>query len=240
MLVGMLNWLQQCTCPDISTIFSLLASHMHCPSPGHIDAVRYVGRYLLSTLDLGLIISTCANASLESYIYFPLPATSTSSNIPSLIMFCDADWGPQDTSQKIVVQCLLMSLDLSVVIFSFMVVALFSGKHTRRLMSFALHVRQKLRIWLIYIYVLLVQSQFTMTIKVLLIGLILSVLRVCVISISDRMLFVKQSGYKRFLFDIFTKEFKSDCIFCSVRALLFFSIICVLGSLLVWGVLGYF
>jgi len=148
MLVGMLNWLQQCTCPDISTIFSLLASHMHCPSPGHIDAVRYVGRYLLSTLDLGLIISTCANASLESYIYFPLPATSTSSNIPSLIMFCDADWGPQDTSQKIVLQCLLMSLDLSVVIFSFMVVVLFSGKHTRRLMSFALHVRQKLRIWM--------------------------------------------------------------------------------------------
>jgi hypothetical protein len=35
--------LQQCTCPDISTIFSLLASHMHCLSPGHIDAARYVG-----------------------------------------------------------------------------------------------------------------------------------------------------------------------------------------------------
>jgi hypothetical protein len=32
--MGVLNWLQQCTCPDLATIFSLLASYMHCPSPG--------------------------------------------------------------------------------------------------------------------------------------------------------------------------------------------------------------
>jgi len=29
--MGMLNWLQQCTLPDLAMIFSLLASHMHCP-----------------------------------------------------------------------------------------------------------------------------------------------------------------------------------------------------------------
>jgi len=109
--LGMLNWLQQCTRPDISTIFSLLASHMHCPSPGHIEAFRYVGRYLLSTLDLGLVFSTQAQASSESYIYFPLPITSSSSDVPSIATFCDANWGPQDASHPSPTNQRLVSID---------------------------------------------------------------------------------------------------------------------------------
>jgi len=41
--MGMLNWLQQCTCPDLSTIISLLASYMNCPSLGHLEAVQTCG-----------------------------------------------------------------------------------------------------------------------------------------------------------------------------------------------------
>jgi hypothetical protein len=37
--LGMINWLQMCTRPDLATVFSLLSSHMYCPSPGHINAV---------------------------------------------------------------------------------------------------------------------------------------------------------------------------------------------------------
>jgi hypothetical protein len=44
--LGMMNWLQMCTHPDLATIFSLLSTYMHCPSPGHIHAVRYVGQYI--------------------------------------------------------------------------------------------------------------------------------------------------------------------------------------------------
>jgi hypothetical protein len=40
--MGMLNWLQQCTRPDLATIFSFLATHMHCPSHGHLEAAKYV------------------------------------------------------------------------------------------------------------------------------------------------------------------------------------------------------
>jgi hypothetical protein len=58
--MGMLNCLQQCTHPDLATVFSLLATHMHCPSPGHLDAARYVGCYILSTMDFGLVFSTDA------------------------------------------------------------------------------------------------------------------------------------------------------------------------------------
>jgi hypothetical protein len=70
--MGMLNWLQQCTRPDLATIFSLLASYMHCPSPSHLDATKYVGKYILSTIDLGLLYTSQSNAHLESCIHFPL------------------------------------------------------------------------------------------------------------------------------------------------------------------------
>jgi hypothetical protein len=45
-----------------------------------------------------LVFSTQVNASLESYIHFPLPDIDKHPNGPSLATFCDANWGPQDTS----------------------------------------------------------------------------------------------------------------------------------------------
>jgi hypothetical protein len=95
----MLNWLQQCTCPDLATIFSLLATCLHCPSPGHLDVVKYVGRYILSTMDLGLLFTTTSKTSLEGVIHFPLPTDTYDNTIGCpLTTFCDASWGPQDTS----------------------------------------------------------------------------------------------------------------------------------------------
>ena len=38
--LGMINWLQMCTRPDLATVFSLLASHMYKPSPSHIEAAK--------------------------------------------------------------------------------------------------------------------------------------------------------------------------------------------------------
>jgi hypothetical protein len=99
--LGMINWLQMCTRPDLATVFSLLSTNMHCPSPGHIDAVKYVGKYILSTMDLGLHFSSKTNFTLESFIHFPLAnddSTSTPTS-PPLNGFSDANWGPQDASQ---------------------------------------------------------------------------------------------------------------------------------------------
>jgi hypothetical protein len=96
--MGMINWLQQCTHPDLATIFSLLATHMHCISPGHLEAAKCVSCYILSTMDLGLLFSTRAGSSLENFIHFPLPDPSDTSAMPTITAFCDANWGPHDAS----------------------------------------------------------------------------------------------------------------------------------------------
>jgi hypothetical protein len=99
--MGMMNWLTMGTRPDISTIVSLLASHTSLPSPGHLDAVKYLGRYLKSTADLGLLFSSRRNTTFEGYIYFPLSETDdlpSGGTAPRLTSFCDANWGPQDAS----------------------------------------------------------------------------------------------------------------------------------------------
>jgi hypothetical protein len=99
--LGMINWLTMGTRPDLSTVFSLLASHTNSPSPGHLDAVKHLGRYIKSTAELGLLFSSRRNVALESYVYFPvngvddLPSGGTA---PTLLGFCDANWGPQDAS----------------------------------------------------------------------------------------------------------------------------------------------
>ncbi len=49
----MINWLQMITHLDLATIFSLLSTHMHKPSPGHLDAVKHIGKYILSSMELG-------------------------------------------------------------------------------------------------------------------------------------------------------------------------------------------
>jgi len=44
--VGSLNWLITQTRPDITTITNIIAQHTSNPSHGHIEAVRYVLKYL--------------------------------------------------------------------------------------------------------------------------------------------------------------------------------------------------
>jgi hypothetical protein len=62
-----------------------------------------VGCYILSTVDLGLLFLTKATSLLETFIHFPLPDTTKTSDtsvIPSITTFCDANWGPQDASHQ--------------------------------------------------------------------------------------------------------------------------------------------
>jgi hypothetical protein len=80
---------------------SLLATYTSCPSPGHLDAIKYVGRYLKSTADLGLVFSSAGNPTLEAFIHFLLPEDAISPEgvvSPLCAGFCDTNWGPQDAS----------------------------------------------------------------------------------------------------------------------------------------------
>jgi hypothetical protein len=137
--LGMIDWLQMCTRPDLATIFSLLSTYMHCPSPGHIDAVKYKGRHIHSSMDLGLYFTRSPNSSLESYIHFPLSDSTpchTTDTLGTLHSLCDANWGPQGASQPlppILVQCPSMNPNQSAGIFSSWGVVPSFGKLTRRI-----------------------------------------------------------------------------------------------------------
>jgi len=88
--VGSLNWLAHTTKPDISTAVSLLAQHQSEPSTGHLEAAKYVTKYLASTKMLGIYITSHRQSILESFLHFSLP--------PNIMSMSNANWGPQDAS----------------------------------------------------------------------------------------------------------------------------------------------
>ena len=90
-LIGSLNWLAHTTCPDLSTVVSLLAQHQNTPSPGHYDAAIYATKYLANTKNLGIYFTSAKPLTMESFLHFPL------SN--QLLSMSDANWGPQDASR---------------------------------------------------------------------------------------------------------------------------------------------
>ena len=53
-LMGSLQWLCQCTRPDIATITNLLAKYQSNPSHQHIEAARRVIKYLKGTSTHGI------------------------------------------------------------------------------------------------------------------------------------------------------------------------------------------
>jgi hypothetical protein len=90
-LLGCLTWLSISTRPDIATITNLLAQYTTKATDSHINHVKRVIKYLKSTKTLGISFHSNNNASLKSYIKFPIPDGITS--------LCDANWGPQDQSR---------------------------------------------------------------------------------------------------------------------------------------------
>jgi hypothetical protein len=96
--LGMLNWLSISTRPDLTTVHSLLASATESPSPGHLDALRHVGRYIKATSDYGISFSSRSNAPLEAFIQFPLNDNDAVPLRPTA--FADSNWGPQDASMS--------------------------------------------------------------------------------------------------------------------------------------------
>jgi hypothetical protein len=53
-LVGRLNWLSLCTWPELCVPVSLLSSHLHSPSSGHMDAAKQVLSWLSGSRNYGI------------------------------------------------------------------------------------------------------------------------------------------------------------------------------------------
>jgi hypothetical protein len=80
-LVGSLNWLANCTRPDIATAVGTLCRFIGNPGKQHWTAAQRVLRYLAGTMNLGI--------------------TYTRSNEPCLTGYADADWaGDPDTRRS--------------------------------------------------------------------------------------------------------------------------------------------
>jgi hypothetical protein len=96
---GMLNWISLGTRPDITTMVSLLASHQCKPSHGHLEAAKYLGKYLKATAGLGLLYSSRHNSKLEGFVFFPVNNVNAQNTGLEVLAFADANWGPQDASK---------------------------------------------------------------------------------------------------------------------------------------------
>jgi hypothetical protein len=136
--LGIINWLQMFTRPDLATIFSLLSTYMHNPSPGYLDAVKHVGKYILSTMDLGLQFSSKTNSTLESYIHFPLSdddptAPSSTPSLNTFFMLIGVHKMHPNLHLPILEMSPSKNLAPFVVTFSLWGVVLFYGKHTKKL-----------------------------------------------------------------------------------------------------------
>jgi len=81
-----LNWLAHTTHSDLSTVVSLLAQHQSSPSPGHLDAAKYVVKYLAGAKTLGIYFMSRWRPILESFLHFPLSL--------QVLSMSDANWGP--------------------------------------------------------------------------------------------------------------------------------------------------
>jgi hypothetical protein len=67
--LGSLNWLAHTTHPNLSTVISLLAQHQSNPSTGHLDAAKYVVKYLATMKTLGFIYFTSRKCSVFGIIF---------------------------------------------------------------------------------------------------------------------------------------------------------------------------
>jgi hypothetical protein len=92
--LGMINWLATTTRPDLTTVHSLFATSTEKPTQAHIDAAKYVGRYIKATADYGISFSSKGNSTLECFLEFPIDTTSEFKPFT----LTDSGWGPQDAS----------------------------------------------------------------------------------------------------------------------------------------------
>ena len=66
-----LQWLSQCTRPDIATAVSILAQYQNSPSSGHLQSARHIVKYLMGTSSYGIVFHSSHDNILQSFLQFP-------------------------------------------------------------------------------------------------------------------------------------------------------------------------
>jgi hypothetical protein len=76
---------------DIATITDIIVQHQSYPSPGHVEAAKYVICYLKGTSILGITFTSKTKSSIKSFVKFPIPQEK-------LEPFSDSNWVPKGAS----------------------------------------------------------------------------------------------------------------------------------------------
>jgi Reverse transcriptase (RNA-dependent DNA polymerase) len=67
-VIGMLQYLQGHSCPDITYAVSQCVQFVHSPRQLHEIALEHIGRYLKCTMEMGLVLQPSGNIDLDCYV----------------------------------------------------------------------------------------------------------------------------------------------------------------------------
>ncbi len=103
-VVGLIRWLAQSTCSNLSPMHSFLSAYCNKPSRSHWNAALYALHYIHSTIDYGFTFTLQAWDQLYTYMSFP-PASNTKAYTNAmppckhkhhcLTTYSNACWGSQ-------------------------------------------------------------------------------------------------------------------------------------------------
>jgi hypothetical protein len=104
--LGMINWLQLFSYPALAILSSV---SLHCTwTPLALVILKL--QNILSTSDLGLQFTSKPNATLQSYIHFPLYSSTTPDDALDFTYFSDTNWGTHDASRPSITNVRLVSI----------------------------------------------------------------------------------------------------------------------------------
>ena len=101
-IVGYINWLATCTCPDIALVITFLASYINYPHPQHYKAAVHALKHLTSTNEYGISLHSDSLATIQSFNHFThhhdIEAytganTQYLSWCHQLTAYCNENWG---------------------------------------------------------------------------------------------------------------------------------------------------
>ena len=101
-IVGCINRLATCTCPDIAPVLTFLASYRNYPHPQHYKAAVHALKYLKSTNEYGISFHSESSYKIQAFNHFThhhdreayTEATALSpSEYHQLTAYCNANWG---------------------------------------------------------------------------------------------------------------------------------------------------
>ena len=66
-IVGCINWLLTCTCPDISPVLNFLASYRNANQPQHYKATVHDLKWLTSTNEYGISFQSQSSSKIQAF-----------------------------------------------------------------------------------------------------------------------------------------------------------------------------